>query len=413
MKPAARRELTRFDLTCLGVNAVVGSSVFLFPGKLAGLLGSASPAAYALTALLLAPVGLCFAEAASAHDRPGGPSLYAQTEFGPAWGFAVGWLCWVTMVVSWAAVANGASSYLPLAEGRPWVVKLVAVGAIAFFGLLNLRGVKMGARISNAFTVAKLVPLALVALAGLKALPAWRPSPAQAGWTPLGPACFLAYFAYQGFETVPVPAGEARDPGRDVPFAVLAALAGSAALYILVQVAACSVPGIASSSKPLADAAVALYGPWAGRLIAAGATVSMLGYVAGNGLGGPRYLAALAEEGHLPARLAAPHPRWGTPSGAILWSTGVGCAAALALDFGRLVDFSNVVIGGQFLATAAAVWARRRRGEAPRWRLPGGALVPPAACAATLWLGAQGGWGQLLAAGGVLLLGLLLKRLLT
>ncbi|MDX6769440.1 MAG: APC family permease [Elusimicrobiota bacterium] len=409
--PAARRELTRFDLTCLGVNAIVGSSVFLFPGKLAGLLGHASPAAFAFTALLLAPVGLCFAEAASAHDRPGGPSLYAQSEFGPLWGFVVGWLCWVTMVVSWAAVANGVASYLPFTHA--WAGKAFAVGAIFFFGMLNRRGVRLGAWVCNGFTVAKLVPLALVALAGARALPSWRPTPGPEGWAPLGSACFLAYFAFQGFETVPVPAGEAKEPGRDVPFAVLAAIAGSAVLYCLVQIAAVTaVPGLAASPRPLADAAGAIYGPWAVQLIVAGATVSMLGYVAGNALGGPRYLAALAEEGHLPARLAEAHPRWGTPAAAIAWSTGVACAAALVLDFDRLVDFSNVVIGGQFLATAAAVVARRRRGAPARFRAPGGALVPAAAAASTLWLGAQGGWGQVAAAVAALALGLALRLVL-
>lgn len=408
--PSARRELTRFDLTCLGVNAIVGSSVFLFPGKLAGLLGAASPAAFAFTALLLAPVGLCFAEAASAHDRPGGPSLYAQSEFGPVWGFAVGWLCWVTMIVSWAAVANGVASYLPWAATYPWLGKAAAVGAIFFFGMLNRRGVRLGAWVCNAFTVAKLVPLVLVALAGLWALPAWRPTPGPEGWAPLGSACFLAYFAFQGFETVPVPAGEAKDPGRDVPFAVLAAIGGATVLYLLVQVAAVtSVPGLASSSRPLADAAGAIYGPWAVQLIVAGATVSMLGYVAGNALGGPRYLAALAEEGHLPARLAAAHPRWGTPADAIAVSTGVACVAALVLDFGKLVDFTNVVIGGQFLATAAAVVARRRRGAPARFRAPGGYLVPVAAMASTVWLGAQGGLGQVAASVAILALGLALR----
>lgn len=412
-RPAARRELTRFDLTCLGINAIVGSSVFLFPGKLAGLLGTASPLAFAFTALLLAPIALCFAEAASAHDRPGGPSLYAQAEFGPFWGFAVGWLCWVTMIVSWAAVANGVATYLPGASERPWLVKSVAVGAILFFGLLNRRGVRLGAWTADFFTVAKLLPLALVAAAGVAALPSWRPQPGPEGWAPMGSACFLAYFAFQGFETVPVPAGEAKDPARDVPFAVLAALGGSALLYVLVQVAAVSAaPGLASSSRPLADAAAAIYGPWAVQLIAAGATVSMLGYVAGNALGGPRYLAALSEEGHLPARLSAPHPRFGTPADSIFCSTAVACAAALVLDFQRLVDFTNVVIGGQFLATAAAVVARRRRGAPAGFRAPGGLLVPIAAVGSTLWLGAQGGWGQVLAALVILAVGLVLRALL-
>jgi len=206
---APRRLLTRFDLLCLGVNAVVGSSIFLFPGRLAGHLGAASPLAYALTAALLAPVALCFAEASSKHDRAGGPALYAQTEFGPDCGFAIGWLCWITMIVSWAAVANGIASYIPWAAGRPGAGKAVACLAIAGFGALNWRGVRLGAWTTDFFTVAKLIPIALIALAGLRALPAWRPGAAPAaGWSgPISAACFLAYFAFQGFETVPVTAG--------------------------------------------------------------------------------------------------------------------------------------------------------------------------------------------------------------
>jgi amino acid transporter len=385
---------------------VVGSSVFLFPGRLAGHLGAASPLAYALTALLLAPVALCFAEAASEHDRAGGPALYAQTEFGPGWGFAIGWLCWITMIVSWAAVANGIASYLPWATGRPEIGKTVACLAIGGFGALNWRGVRLGAWTTDFFTVAKLIPIALIALAGLHALPAWRPAAPPEGWQPLGAACFLAYFAFQGFETVPVPAGEARDPKRDVPFAVMAALGGSAVLYVLVQIAALSlVPGLASSERPLADAAAALMGPWGGALVTAGAVISMTGYVAGSALGGPRYLVALSEEGHLPKALSAVHPRFGTPSASILWSTVIALGAALLLDFDGLVDFSNVVIGAQFLSTCAVVLVRRSRRAASGLRRAAGAAVPLAGIAATVWLGAQGGWKQVAASAAVLAAG--------
>lgn len=411
VRPA--RALTRGDLICLGVNAVVGSSIFLFPGRLAARLGAASPVAFAATALLLAPVALCFAEAASAHDRAGGPSLYAQAEFGPIWGFAIGWMCWVTMIVSWAAVANGIASYFPFADGRPWAVKLAAVAAIAGFSALNWRGVRLGAWATDLFTVAKLVPLLLIAAAGLPALSTWRPETTPEGWRPLGEACFLAYFAFQGFETVPVPAGEAKDPVRDAPFAVLAALAGPAVLYCLVQVAALSLaPGLAASSRPLADAAYALMGPEGRVLISVGAVVSMVGYTAGSALGGPRYLVALAEEGHLPRYLASSHALYGTPAIAIVWSAGMALLAALALDFDGLVDFSNVVISGQFLATCAAVLARRRRGAAAPFRAPGGALTPLAGMAATLWLGAQGGWEQAAAALAVLAGGFALRAVL-
>lgn len=410
MTPPAHRQLTRFDLVCLGVNAVVGSSIFLFPGRLAGHLGSASPLAFALTAVLLAPVALCFAEAASEHDGPGGPALYAHSEFGPDWGFAIGWLCWVTMVVAWAAVANGIASYLPWATGRPEIGKTIACLAIGGFGALNWRGVRLGAWTTDFFTVAKLIPIGLIALAGLHALPAWRPEAPPEGWRPLGAACFLAYFAFQGFETVPVPAGEAKDPKRDVPFAVLAALVGSAVLYVLVQIAALSlVPALAVSERPLADAAAALMGPWGGTFVMAGAVISMTGFVAGSALGGPRYLVALAEEGHLPKRLAAPHPRFGTPSASIVWSTGVALAAALVLDFDGLVDFSNVVIGAQFLSTCVVVLSRRARRAKDASAALRGAVIPSAGLAATLWLGAQGGWTQVAASAVVLAAGFALR----
>lgn len=404
---ANRRQLTRFDLLCLGVNAIVGSSVFLFPGRLAGHLGSASPVAYALTALLLAPVALCFAEAASSHDRTGGPALYAHEEFGPAAGFAIGWLCWITFIVSWAAVANGIASYLPWAAGNPSIGKAVACASIAAFGLLNWRGVKLGAWTTDFFTVAKLIPLALIALAGLHALPSWRPEAPAGGWKePLSGACFLAYFAFQGFETVPVTAGEARDPKRDVPFAVLAALAGSAVLYLLVQVAALSlVPKLADSPRPLADAAAVLMGPWGALLITAGAVISMTGYVAGSALGGPRYLVALSEEGHLPKSLSAVHPQFGTPAASVLWSTGVALAAAWFLDFDGLVDFSNVVVCAQFLSTCAIVLRRRWRHARSDWGRMRGAAIPMAGIGATLWLGAQGGWAQVTASAAVLAAG--------
>ncbi|MBI3564033.1 MAG: amino acid permease [Elusimicrobia bacterium] len=408
-----KRPLTRLDLTAMGVNAIVGSSIFLFPGKLAALLGPASIAAFLLTGLALAPVALCFAEASSSRDRPGGPSLYAQEAFGPWAGFSIGWLCWVTEVVSWAAVASGlavyAAPFAPRLAG-PVAGKAVAAASIALLAAVNLRGAKPGARVSTALTAAKLLPLAAVALGGLALLYKGGAAPlrpfAPKGWSALPGACFLAYFAFQGFEVVPVPAGEARAPERDAPFAVLTSLALAAVLYALVQAAAlAAVPGLAASERPLADAGLALFGPAGERLIAAGALVSMLGFTAGCALGGPRYLVALAEEGHLPKLLARPSERTGAPAAAVLTTAAVSAAAALALDFDRLIDFGNVVIGAQYLATCASVLADRRRGRASAFVAPGGAAVPALAILATLRLSAQGGWGQAAAALACLALG--------
>ncbi|NNN04399.1 MAG: amino acid permease [Elusimicrobia bacterium] len=411
---SGRRPLTRSHLTALGVNAVVGSSIFLFPGLLAGMLGPASIAAFFLTALLLSPVALCFAEAASSRDRAGGPGLYAQQAFGPTAGFAIGWLCWIVEIVSWAAIAAGLSAYaVPFwpALGSPWAAKIVAAAAVAGFAGLNLLGARPGARAAVVLAAAKLLPLVALALAGLPRLAAasWRPF-APHGWSPLPGACFLAYFAFQGFEVVPVPAGEAQAPERDAPFAVLASLGGAAVLYMLVQAAAlASVPGLAASTTPLSDAGRALFGPAGGALIAAGALLSMLGFLAGCALGGPRYLVALAEEGHLPAVLARPSGRGGAPRAAILLTAAAALAGALTLDFERLVDFGNVVIGAQYAATCAAVLADRRRGRASAFRAPGGAALPLLGIAATATLSAQGGWARAAAAAACLGAGFLLR----
>lgn len=408
------RPLTRLDLAAIGVNAVVGSSIFLFPGKLAALLGPASIAAFLLTALLLAPVALCFAEASSTREAAGGPALYAHEAFGPTMGFSIGWLCWITEIVSFAAVASGLATYAapfwPGLQG-PWASKLIAVAAIAALAAVNLRGAKPGARISTTLTAAKLIPLIAIAVAGMPLVFKGGTAPfAPHGYANLPRACFLAYFAFQGFEVVPVPAGEVKDPHRNAPFAVLAALAVAAVLYAFVQAAAlASVPNLAGSERPLADAGLALFGPVGERLVAAGALVSMLGFVAGCALGGPRYLVALSEEKHLPAWLGARDAHNGAPKAAVLWTAAVAGLAALALNFDSLIDFGNVVIGAQYLSTCAVVIVERARGRKAGFRAPGGILIPVLGMAATAWLGAQGGLNQVAAAAVVLAAGFALR----
>src|SRR5262245_38757833 len=96
---AAGRPLTLFDVTCIGINAIIGSSIFLFPGKLAALLGPASILSFALTGVLLITIGLCFAEAAGRFDGHGGPYIYSRAAFGEEVGFGIGWMCWITLCV--------------------------------------------------------------------------------------------------------------------------------------------------------------------------------------------------------------------------------------------------------------------------------------------------------------------------
>lgn len=407
---AAPRQLGLLDVSCIGINAIVGSSIFLFPGLLAGHLGPASIAAFGLTGALLVPVGLCFAEASRRFERSGGPYLYAGDTLGAQAGFGIGWMCWVTSIFGWAAVANAVPAYLGHFGGvfsKPVFCKGMTAAVILFLGAMNYRGVRAGAWTSNFFTAAKLIPLAVFVAWGLPHVSLAGVVPfAPKGWSGLGPACFLAYFAFQGFEVVPVPSGEVRDPARNVPIALVGALVGAAVLYMLVQwVAVNSYPALAGSQRPLAEAAERLMGGWGAALIVAGAVCSTTGFCSGTALVAPRYLVALAEGGDIPRWWGVPHPDYGTPGRAVVATTGLTLAAAMALDFGRLVDFSNVVVCAQYVATCAAVWVWRRR-EGRR-----GGFLPLAGIAVTLWLGAQGGLAQVWWSLGLLAAGFGLRRL--
>lgn len=353
-----RRALTTFDMICIGVNAIVGSGIYLFPGKLTGGLGPASTLAFVLTGLFCLPLALCFASLGGTEDRSGGPYRYATVAFGEKVGFAVGWSAWVTALVSWAAVANALPRYLGhfVPElGHGGAAKAVAATVIFGLGAVNYCGVKPGARVTDVMTVGKLVPLLIFGVVGLFAIRASRMTPfAPHGLGPLPAAALMTMFAYQGFEVVGVPAGEVRRPRTSVPLAVVASVVISAVLYGLVQLVFVGVGG-GPGEAPLAAASRGFLGSWGADLMAAGGVVSIFGFNAGTALCTPRYVSALAEDRFVPTALARPHPRFETPALAIVVSTALTLALSQILDFEHLVDLAVLAVLGQYLATAAAL----------------------------------------------------------
>jgi amino acid transporter len=408
--------LSLFDVLCLGVNAIVGSGIYAFPGLLAAKLGPGSFLAFGLCGLMGALIGLCFVEAAGTFQRSGGPYVYARAAFGAWPGYLVGWTCWAAAVLSWAAVATLIPPYLkPLLPdlGAAWAWPAVTLALVASLGAINYLGVKPGAYTLDALTVAKLLPLLVLLVAGLRSLRRSLLTPLLPfGLGPLPRAAYTALFAFQGFEVVPVPAGETQNPRRNAPLALLGSLLLATLLYMAIQLAAVgSTPGLAGSDKPLAVMGRSLLGGAGGTLVAAAAVVSFLGFCSGVALAGPRYLEALCVDRHLPPALAARHPRFGTPHRAILATTLLTCALVAAFSFQRLVNLSVLMVGVQYLATCVAVPVLRRRlPDAERtFRLPGGALVPLLATGVTLWFGAQASATEAAWFGALLLLGVLLK----
>src|SRR5271163_296292 len=231
------RAIGRWSLAALAVNSIIGSGIFGLPGTVAGLLGRRSVAAVLIAGAAMAVIMACFAEVASQFYEAGGPYLYARTAFGRLMGILVGWMLYLAQTAAPAANANLFVIYLaefwPAAKS-PWPRFVVLTLLVGLLALINARGARQGTAVSNVFTVAKILPLLMVVLAGA-AVTIIHPAP----WDTAGPipasawmkAMMLLIFAYGGFETAVAPMSEAKDPARDAAFALFVALIACTAIY--------------------------------------------------------------------------------------------------------------------------------------------------------------------------------------
>jgi amino acid transporter len=383
------RAIGRWSLAALVVNSIVGSGVFGLPSDVARFVGRASPWAVLLAGGAVGVIMACFAEVASYFSEAGGPYLYGRVAFGRLVGIETGWMLWLARITAPAANANLFVTYTgefwPRAtQALPRLIILTAlIGALA---LVNLRGVRAGARVSDVFTVAKLVPLFVVALAGTAYLVAGHgilaPSAPVAGTASWLKAILLLVFAYGGFESALTPMGEAENPRRDAAFALFTALIVCTVLYTMIQWA---VVGILhhpeQAQRPLADVSRILMGKAGAILIASGALISIYGYLSANMLAVPRITFALAEHRDFPSIFAAVHPQFRTPYFSIAVFAVLTWLLALLGSFSWNVTLSAVARLFYYgLVCAALPVLRRREGEAARFRLPGGVFWA--------WLGA-------------------------
>jgi amino acid transporter len=376
--------MTLLDCVGLGINGIIGTGIFLLPARVFGAAGGFSWAAWLAIGGVCLLVGLCFCEAAGRADRNGGPYLYARDAFGRSIGTGVGWMALAANVFAYGAVARGFGrnlSFLVPALNRPGPQIAAAVVVIAALATLNYRGIKPGALASDFFSGAKLVPILLFVGAGLFFVDWHRLDvPPPSGSTHLEAlkvGGFAALFACTGFEYVPVAAGETDNPRRNVPLALFFALFGSIVLYVLVQLVFMGThPNPAGADKPLAEAAAAFAGPWAGRFVAVGSVISSFGYLTGVALVTPRYLSALSENSELPAFLSRAHPRFGTPYVSIVLTAAVCAAMAAWVDFDRGADLNNAAVFAQYVPTCIAVLVLRRKRGPSTFQLPLGPVVP-------------------------------------
>ena len=389
-----RRELGRWDLTAIGINQVIGSAVFILPSQVAAQLGSWSPIAFLAIGFASLLVALCFAEVGSRFEGTGGPYLYTRAAFGRFVAFEVGWMQWFTRVTGQASVVNA----IALALGFYWPVLTSGVGRASMIaavtlaiGWINLRGIRQSAFVINLLTIAKLVPLALFIVVGLWFIDASRLTiSGPVSLTQLSTGALLLIFAFGGYDVIGVPAGEATDPRRHVPFAFVATIIAVTVIMALAQMVAIgTLPNLAAATTPLADASLLFMGAAGALLISVGSVVSMTGNNVGQVLTGSRMLFALAENGELPRFFGTIHPRYRTPANAIMFTTLVALGLALSGSFAMLAVASAVARLVTYTGVCAATLQLRHqrfRGmvKPATFVIPMGGLVPLLAIAVSL-----------------------------
>src|SRR5215207_1312030 len=390
------RGIRKWDLVALIINSMVGAGIFVPPARAFGLIGPYSLLAFVVCALVVALIILCFAEVGSRFKETGGPYLYAREAFGPAAGFQVGWMFWLARLTSSATNCNLLVVYLghfwPAANGGGWRAAIITF-VIVSLTAVNYVGVRDATLVSNIFAVGKLLPLLVFVVAGIFFI---APGNFEAAATPdtnsFSTAVMLLVYAFTGFENASVPTGEVRDPRRNMPAAILIAVGIVALFYISIQ-AVCvgTLPGLAASQRPIADAGAVFLGAAGASLIVAGAVVSIVGNLNAGVLTTSRLPFAMSENGELPAALSNTHPRFRTPHFSILLTSALLLALTLSSSVLYALTLSTIARLLAYAATCLALPVLRRRTAAPPplFRVPFGVGVAVAALLLCVWLLSQ------------------------
>lgn len=365
------RGISRWDLTAIAVNTIIGTGIFILPARITGLIGTYSLLAFVACAVIIAFIVLCFAEVSSRFQNTGGMYLYAREAFGPTVGFEVGWLYWIVRITTIATNCNALlislGFFYPEATTGFWRV-LVVTFVILIITVVNFIGVRESTIMTNIFTVGKILPLFVFVLVGLFFIePANFTFGAAPEYAKFSEAILILIYAFVGFEVAVIPAGETKDPRKNMPFALLAALVFCAFLFIVIQIVAVgTLPELAGSKTPLADAAGKFMGYFGAAFITVGALISVLGNLNGGFLAASRIPFAMAEQKDLPQILAKTHKKFKTPFVSLLLTAVLIYIFTLQTSFYTALAIATITRLIVYATTCASLPIFRWRSCTPR-----------------------------------------------
>jgi len=380
-------------MVLLVINGVIGSGIFGLPSKAFKEVGVYSIAAFLVCAVAVFIIILCFAEVSSRFDKTGGPYLYALSSFGPLPAFLTGWLLLLTRFITYAALINLLVTYLSvfsdwfdLRSSRIITIVLLTL----FLAYVNHIGVKNSTRVNNFLTIAKLLPLLLFIIVGFLFIKSENYQVDKVpGFTSFSSTVLLLVFAFGGFESVLVNSGEVKDPEKNLPFALLLAALVIAAIYMLVQIVSIgTLPSLASTEKPLAEASKLFMGKAGAIIIAFGAMFSVTGTLNAIMLVGSRLPFAFSEENQFPKVFSFIHPKYKTPTWSLLLFMAITIIISLNYSFlsaASLSAITRVMIYG-IVCITLIILRKKKTDQKNFFKIKYGTVIAILGVIITIWL---------------------------
>ena len=391
MTETLKRTLGSRDLTLLVVGNVIGSGIFLVPASVLLQSGESVPIAISvwLVGGLLSLMGaLSYAELGSMDPGAGGLYAYIRDAFGPFPAFLYGWTLFFvigagTVATLSVAAADYMTQFTPMSSTQK---SIIAVTLIVVMAVINVQGTKGSASVQNFATAIKVIAIlamsaVLFVLGEGSTLPAVVRTVAPASVSGIGLSIISVLWAYEGWQYVTFVAGEAKDPQRTIPRALIVGTLILIAVYLVANfayVAALGTARMAVSDRVAGEAVAQVLGPTAGKAIALAIIISMYSAAHATVITAPRVYFSMARDGLFFQKLAEIHPRYGTPAIAVLASCAWAAGLAMTGTFQQLLTYV-VFIGWIFyaLGAAAVIALRIKRPDAVRpFRVPGYPVTP-------------------------------------
>ena len=406
-RPELVRDLGLSHAGAVVVGTIIGSGIFLVPREMMQAVGSARVVylAWVVGGLLSFFGALTYAELGAMKPQAGGEYVYVRDAYGPLAGFLYAWTWFlIAKPASIATVTTGLvrilatfpvfSFFSQPCVTHPFTInygQLVAIGAAVLVSWLNYIGVRKAGEFQFLFTLLKVaIILGIVAVGfsyhgGTWANFATEFAGAKGGVAGFFAALVAALWAYDGWNDLTMVAGEIRNPQRNIPLSLIWGVATVGALYILVNAAVQYVlpaATVAVSERPASDAVALVLGQAGASLVSAGMAISMLVTLNGTIMSGARVPFAVARDGYFFQALAEVHPRFRTPSVAIVVQAVLAIVLLLLVnERGSFRQFFSLAIFAEWLfymiAGSTVFVFRRREPQAQRpYRVLGYPVVP-------------------------------------